>query len=56
VATAVVALIVLAGVAAPARAATTRAEYVAQAEPICQAAQKPTIKAYVVADGRLPRP
>lgn len=29
-----------------AHAAATRAEYVAQVEPICKAAQKPTIKAY----------
>lgn len=32
--------------AVPAQAATTRAEYVAQVEPICVAAQKPTIKTY----------
>jgi hypothetical protein len=29
-----------------AHAASSRAEYVAQVEPICQAAQKPTFKAY----------
>jgi hypothetical protein len=38
--------IVAAIAAAPASAATTRAEWVAQVEPICQAAQKPTSKAY----------
>jgi hypothetical protein len=42
----IVALIVVALSAAPARAASSRAEFVAQVEPICQAAQKPTFKAY----------
>jgi hypothetical protein len=32
--------------ASPAAAASTRAEYVAQVEPLCQSAQKPTFKAY----------
>lgn len=41
-----VALIGLAVMAAPANATATRAEYVAQVEPICESAQKPTFKAY----------
>jgi hypothetical protein len=39
-------LVALAIFSAPAYAASTRAEYVAQVEPICHAAQKPTFKAY----------
>lgn len=39
-------LALLAITAAPAQAASTRAEYVAQVEPLCKAAQKPTFKAY----------
>jgi hypothetical protein len=37
-----------------AHAASSRAEYVAQVEPICQAAQKPTFKAYARAFKELP--
>jgi hypothetical protein len=41
-----IAAIALAIIAAPASAAASRAEWVAQVEPICHAAQKPTFKAY----------
>jgi hypothetical protein len=34
-------------IAPPAHAASSRAEYVAQVEPICEGAQKPTFKAYL---------
>jgi hypothetical protein len=40
------AVVALATRAAAAGAASTRAEYVAQVEPICERSQKPTIKAY----------
>jgi hypothetical protein len=40
-------LVILSALAAvPAQAASTRAEYVAQVDPICRAADRPTFKAY----------
>jgi hypothetical protein len=41
-----IALLATVTTVATADAASTRAEYVGQAEPMCQAAQKPTVKAY----------
>jgi hypothetical protein len=41
-----IALLATVTTVATAYAASTRAEYVGQAEPMCQAAQKPTFKAY----------
>lgn len=49
------ALVAIAIPTAVAYAASTRAEYVAQVEPICQAAQKPTIKAFISVFKSLPK-
>jgi hypothetical protein len=50
-----IALIALAITANSAIGAATRSEFVAQVEPFCQAAQKPTIKAYLAAFKNIPR-